>query len=365
MCTNPLNAYILDWQAYCDSFKYVMSAKYISCRFVQLMLSSYYQRKLIWNISAIPKQYHFLLRQVEVPCGKCDDCLLKRAASWSLRCQHEAMYHNDMCFLTLTYDTDHLPRNNGVPTVFYPDIQIFMKRLRANLHYMYGDKAPKIRYFVCTEYGGKTFRPHFHVILYGFCPEDAFNRKFVWKRGKSGMLVYRSNFFEEIWNRGMVFLGSVTKFACGYVARYTLEKSKHRHSKEFYKDRFHEKIGMSRREGLGIQWIKEHYKEVLTQGYIRDLERLQVKHSIPRAYSNYIQSYDSHFYWKVYHPIKQSNYEKFINLIKVHYKTAQDFVNKCKHQIQYNANLIKTKLQRTLTEIDFNEFETLPTILRC
>lgn len=48
---------------------------------------------------------------------------------------------------------------------YYPDVQNFFKRLRQNLirHFDYDDK---FSYFVCSEYGGETQRPHFHLLIF-------------------------------------------------------------------------------------------------------------------------------------------------------------------------------------------------------
>lgn len=55
--------------------------------------------------------------------------------------------------------------SNEVGICYYPDVQDFMKRLRQNLlrHYNY-DK--KFTYFSCSEYGGHTQRPHFHLLFF-------------------------------------------------------------------------------------------------------------------------------------------------------------------------------------------------------
>lgn len=55
--------------------------------------------------------------------------------------------------------------NHCVGVCYFPDVQNFMKRLRINLlrHYNY-DK--KFTYFCCSEYGGKTQRPHFHLLFF-------------------------------------------------------------------------------------------------------------------------------------------------------------------------------------------------------
>lgn len=55
---------------------------------------------------------------------------------------------------------------NGVVGVcYFPDFQNFMKRLRINLFRDYGI-TNKLTYFVCSEYGPTTDRPHFHMLLF-------------------------------------------------------------------------------------------------------------------------------------------------------------------------------------------------------
>ena len=47
-------------------------------------------------------------RSFLVPCGKCPMCLQARAREWSLRCMQEASQYEHNCFITLTYDNEHL-----------------------------------------------------------------------------------------------------------------------------------------------------------------------------------------------------------------------------------------------------------------
>lgn len=104
-----------------------------------------------------------------VPCGKCVLCREKKASEWSFRalCENQSSLTEPL-FVTLTYDNEHKPRCG----VRKEDIQNFMKRLRRNL-----DKLKiehDIRYFACGEYGKKTHRPHYHLILWNF-PRDRFH----------------------------------------------------------------------------------------------------------------------------------------------------------------------------------------------
>lgn len=63
----------------------------------------------------------------------------------------EAAQYEDNCFITLTYDDEHLPLGMSlVPK----DLQDFLKRFRSRI-------APiKVRYYGVGEYGDQTQRPH-------------------------------------------------------------------------------------------------------------------------------------------------------------------------------------------------------------
>ena len=90
-----------------------------------------------------------------IPCGKCPDCIKKRAIEWATRAKHEISLHNENCFITLTY-ADH----NRPEETLKADFQKFIKRLRKKykLH-------NKLRYMVSYEYGSKNNNFHMHAIL--------------------------------------------------------------------------------------------------------------------------------------------------------------------------------------------------------
>lgn len=58
---------------------------------------------------------------------------------------------------------------DNVGVCYYPDFQKFMKRLRQIILRKY-HVTKKFNYFVCSEYGSRTKRPHFHALL--FIPSD-------------------------------------------------------------------------------------------------------------------------------------------------------------------------------------------------
>ena len=84
--------------------------------------------------------------QLQIPCGRCIGCRLDRSLSWALRCVHEASMHDENCFITLTFNDEHLAKNKSLKV---SDFQNFLKRLRQFI------SPRKVRYFHCGEYGSK------------------------------------------------------------------------------------------------------------------------------------------------------------------------------------------------------------------
>lgn len=85
----------------------------------------------------------------------------KRISGWSRRLLLEGERASSALFVTLTYNTGHVPFTNaGYMTLCKPDLQKFFKRLR------WISPEHKIKYYACGEYGGKRMRPHYHIILF-------------------------------------------------------------------------------------------------------------------------------------------------------------------------------------------------------
>lgn len=212
-----------------------------------------------------------------IPCGRCTGCRLDKARQWATRCLHESRSHLDNCFLTLTYDDDHLPETNSVDV---REWQLFMKRLRKKVE-------PKIRFFACGEYGDKNYRAHYHALIFGYDFPD----KVEWKTTPRGHKVYRSPTLEELWPYGFSTVGSVTHESAGYVARYTMKKIGGDKAADHYL-RPHPLTGklyqvkpefavMSRRPGIGHHFATT-YK---TDFYPSDFITVDgVKTPIPRYY---------------------------------------------------------------------------------
>ena len=194
-----------------------------------------------------------------VPCGQCVGCRLERSRQWAMRCLHEKRLHRESCFVTLTYDNEHLPPGG---TLVKRDLQLFMKRLRKL-------KGAGIRFYACGEYGERNARPHYHALLFncGFTDKKRFS-----ENGR-GEVYYVSDQLHDVWPSGHNVIGDVTFDSAAYVARYVMKKITGAKAVEHYAvvdgngevfDRLPEFTVMSRRPGIGSGYYDKYGKEVYT-----------------------------------------------------------------------------------------------------
>lgn len=196
------------------------------------------------NIKFLPRRVDFSYQSyldkygdslIALPCGKCEGCILARRKMWSLRCYCESLYHQENCFITLTYDDYHVPKKLNKS-----HFQEFIKGLR--------NAGVKCRYYGCGEYGGQTGRPHYHIILFGYFPIDA--RYYF--TSQSGFRQFTSKFLSDIWKKGILTVSEFTAETAAYTAGYVDKKYKQN-------DCF---TLMSKRPGLGEQYFMDHYEQV-------------------------------------------------------------------------------------------------------
>lgn len=128
---------------------------------------------------------------VVVPCGSCPFCAATKRSDWALRLHYESKKHSVKKFVTLTYADPHLVFRHGVPQLHKRHLQLWFKRVRKT--------GAQIRYYGVGEYGSRTFRPHYHVILFGNVDDDV---------------------LRKCWPHGHVHIGSVTDQSIMYTLGY-------------------------------------------------------------------------------------------------------------------------------------------------
>lgn len=184
-----------------------------------------------------------------------------------MRCMHETTCHEENVFLTLTYDEDHLPAKASLDRKAFP---LFVRALRKQI-------APaKVRYFYVGEYGTRSFRPHYHALLFGYRPSDA---ALLAVRGDHP--VFTSQALSDVWTQGLHEFGEVTPASALYVAGYMKRKMTGSWAKLKYGERVPEFGQMSRNPGIGAGWIDKFRGEVYPSGEV-PVRGLMVK--APRYY---------------------------------------------------------------------------------
>lgn len=198
-----------------------------------------------------------------VPCGKCILCRIQKRKEWSLRMLHELEDWNDSSFITLTYSDDFLPDNNSLVK---RDLQLFFKRLRKNLNHR------RIKYFACGEYGTKTFRPHYHAILFGvgLSKNDKQSVMDSWRFCDWNNRTIKNKSF------GLAEVDSIR-----YVAQYIDKKYSGDLAYEEYESKFRTPVFRLLSCGLGANYCDRVSSQLAENGYIT---LNGIKHSIPRYY---------------------------------------------------------------------------------
>lgn len=178
-----------------------------------------------------------------VPCGRCYLCKVNIAREWAVRLEHESRYYESSCFITLTFDDDHLPDRYSVRK---RDVQLYLKRMRKDI------SPVKIRYFGIGDYGDELYRPHYHLIIFGWEPSLADLQE---SSRKSGRVYYSSGCVSRWWPFGYNTVGTVTGKSCTYVTRYLLAKSNDKLPDQLPRFRMMSK-------GLGLKYALEHSDEI-------------------------------------------------------------------------------------------------------
>lgn len=283
------------------------------------MQSIYLEEKLLPDIIATGCTNSIKLDEVDfrVPCGKCLPCQKKRRSDWAFRLEQEFLGSDSAFFITLTYNDLTIPRTKeGIPTLFKKDVQDYIKRLRWH-HQKYVSKELKIpmkqvkevskpiRYYAVGEYGTKTRRPHYHLLLFNYDIANLTPLTAQWKHTQSGVKM------------GHVDIGTVTNASIEYTTKYMF--------KPFGKKDLRQKPFslMSKKPIIGNYYLEQHkgwhqYYEDLTvrnlKGNIQRLPKAFLRRIFPDKEQRLKLSLDS------YQTFKDNKIKEFERLLETSYK---------------------------------------------
>lgn len=221
-----------------------------------------------------------------MPCGKCIPCRKRHASNWSIRLSKEAERASSAFFLTLTYDNDHIPiSDRGYMTLDYGHLTAFFKKLRKK-------NKTGIKYYAVGEYGGRSERPHFHIVIFNMRLATFVNETTAYLH-LNGNVPMDGTYecMSTIWDKGHVTIGQVNEASIGYCVMYIHKGSDiPLHDKD---DRLPEQARMSK--GIGAHYVDQMYDWHINEEI---LERMYTplpggkKAAMPRYYRDRIYTVD-------------------------------------------------------------------------
>lgn len=215
-----------------------------------------------------------------INCGKCEECISQRRNQWCWRAEQETNHCDNSLFITLTYDDDHLPLFG----VNVKDIQLFFKRVRKYIATYLPNYNFKLKYFLCSEYGSKRKRPHYHAIIWN-CPLS-------------------SDKLQQLWKNGFIYIGNCTPSSVQYTLKYFCIKQDYPEgmTKNF--------VLMSK--GIGKQWLSENIYYDKPYVILKSVDKTSgkvyfSKIPLPRYFKETLVNYQSVLYPES--NLKRFNYE--------------------------------------------------------
>lgn len=206
-----------------------------------------------------------------VGCGVCPQCKKQYVNNWLMRILHEKKYKKKGMFITLTYDDDSLVNEKrklngkefyrrrvnkyGQAILEKKDLQDFIKKVRKKveevknkLRINYG----KISYLGCGEYGDKTGRPHYHMIILGL---DYVNEMDV-------------DIIKESWKHGMVDIGTAQEESIRYTLKYIDKKFNGEMLFSEYVSLDMTPVFKVSSKNIGLEWLVDNYERIIIDGGI-------------------------------------------------------------------------------------------------
>ena len=160
-------------------------------------------------------------------------CRIKRSQDWTFRLEKEMDIAMTATFLTLTYADEHITRNDQGFGILVPDdLKQFWWSLR-KYQKRHARSSWRIRYYAVGEYGGDTWRPHYHAIVFNMDHKTIEN-------------------LSTIWNKGFVYTGTVTPQSIGYVTKYITKVDTRNLEEKGLTTQF---ARMSNRPGIGHNYL--------------------------------------------------------------------------------------------------------------
>lgn len=139
---------------------------------------------------------------------------MNRRRLWTHRILLESIKHSENSFVGLTYSPEAVPRlSSGVETLRPLDLQLWLKRIRKAY-------PGPLRFFGVGEYGDSSWRPHYHVALFGYKGCARGDSRF----GRQPCPCASCELLRRTWSNGVVHQGVIERKSAQYIAGYTVKR---------------------------------------------------------------------------------------------------------------------------------------------
>jgi hypothetical protein len=211
----------------------------------------------------------FMKEGIPLGCGQCLPCRINKRRIWATRLALEAQLHENVSFITLTYSDENLFNidngtvvlESGLPQLNPDHVQKFIKKIRRAL------EPQKLRMFYVGEYGTETWRPHYHILLFGYppCkygqPKIKNIRRSYEKHGKGWYKINQCEckscqLVQNKWQYGFtkteapISGKNIANYVCGYVTK-KITNANNEQVQQILEGRHPEFSRMSNRQGIG------------------------------------------------------------------------------------------------------------------
>lgn len=243
---------------------------------------------------------------ISLPCGKCANCRKKQSSEWSFRMKKEVEYfhRSDVFtfFLTLTYNDERLPSQDGKVSLRHADYRNFIKMVRQQLRRDYGEVV-KLSIIGCGEYGDVSGRPHYHCVIHGI--------PFDYRGGLQGVIAM----LEEKWRFGFSYIKPCNGDVAGYVTKYSVKNLNK--SRKYYESLGVEPPFRCYSQGIGYNYFFQNQERIRREGFCRDG---QFRVSIPRYFK------DRFFLFRDYVKSRKEIFNRSVDLLRKHSLVSDDYV---------------------------------------
>ncbi len=195
----------------------------------------------------------------EVPCGKCPACRRNYQLQWIARLKEELRHSEAAFFVTLTYEDAQQPSFDK------KRVQKFLNRLQHRCKY----NGSTLKYFLVSEYGDRTGRPHHHALFFLSKYLDNF-----------------SQFIAKGWPFGFIQVADVNGARINYVTGYCLKKQAHGVDWSDLPDNLNPDKCRFISKGLGIGYLSEAMVSYHKKGLVTRFQSDGTFMQLPRYYKD-------------------------------------------------------------------------------